>query len=449
MFIDLVKIEVQSGHGGNGAVAWRREKYVPRGGPAGGNGGWGGHVYLEADKTISTLLEFRYKSIFEAENGENGRAKSCHGKKGQDLIIKVPEGTIVKDHQHDVIIADLSHHGQKVLVAAGGKGGRGNESFKSSTHQAPQFCEPGDPGVHRILELELKLLADVGIIGLPNAGKSTFISSVSAAKPKIADYPFTTLIPNLGVIKTPDFEGVVFADIPGLIKGSSEGQGLGHQFLRHVERTRLLIHMVDILDTDPLENYNVINSELKKYSDHLSSLEQIIAINKIDSTDNEMVNLIKDLFKAENKKLFAISAVTKQGVQDLLNYVFQRLNEIPKETRTFDVLEDPAAYNNDDSHYEVYRNKDVFVVDGGKIKRLVSVTDITNNESVYKLERQLKAMGVFIKLKEAGAYDGDLVVIGSYEFEYYDDEISEYENFNEEIADDDFDDEFVEEIEIL
>lgn len=419
MFIDLVKIHIQSGFGGNGAVAWRRERYIPMGGPAGGNGGKGGDIILQADQSLSTLLEFKYKSIYGAENGENGKSKNCHGRNGKDLIIKVPVGTLVKDATTSVIIADLIEPGQQVIVASGGRGGRGNSQFTTSTRQAPQFCEPGEPGIERELELELKLIADVGIIGLPNVGKSTFISVVSAAKPKIADYPFTTLVPNLGVVKTPDGDGIVLADIPGLIEGASDGAGLGHKFLRHVERTRMLLHLIDILEPDPVNNFSLINKELEKYSEHLASLEQIIVINKIDASDTDTVEEVKKNLTSENRAIFAISAATTQGIKELLNYVFERLKSIPKQTYTFETEEDLAAFDHDDSLFNVYKHKKAFIVEGGKVKRLVNVTDLRNSEAVFRLQNILKAMGVFEALKNAGAQDGDLIVIDKYEFEYW------------------------------
>jgi GTP-binding protein len=421
MFIDLVKIHIKSGQGGNGAVAWRREKYVPRGGPAGGDGGKGGDVILKADKSLSTLLEFKYKSIYEAENGENGRSKNMHGKNAKELLIRVPVGTMVRDTASGAIIADLVEDGQEALVAAGGRGGRGNASFASSTRQAPQFCEPGEAGIERELELELKLLADIGLVGMPNAGKSTLISVVSAAKPKIAAYPFTTLIPNLGVVKTPDGEGVVIADIPGLIQGASEGVGLGHQFLRHVERTRILIHIIDVLEEDPVKNYEIINNELQKYSEHLATLEQVIALNKIDAAPSEIVEDIRNQLNVHNHKIYAISAATTTGVQELMNFVFERLKEIPRELYTVDIEEDTAAYDSDDSAFVVTRHNRLVYVEGGKVERLVNVTDLTNMEAVYRLQNILKAMGVFDELKEVGAQEGDLVIIGNFEFDYIED----------------------------
>ena len=267
-FLDKSKIKIISGRGGNGMVAWRREKYVDKGGPAGGDGGDGGDVYFIADKNMSTLMDFKYKSVFKAESGVNGRSKSQHGKCGKDLYIKVPIGTMIKDLKTGNIIGDLVNHGDFRLVAKGGRGGRGNTRFATSQKRAPQFCEPGEAPIERDLELELKLIADVGLLGMPNAGKSTFISVISSAKPKIADYPFTTLVPHLGVVTKPSGDGFVVADIPGLIEGASEGIGLGHEFLRHVERCRFLVHIVDLTQDNPIENYNKINLELKKHSEN-------------------------------------------------------------------------------------------------------------------------------------------------------------------------------------
>lgn len=422
MFIDLVKINVKSGNGGDGAIAWRREKFVEKGGPAGGDGGHGGDIVLKATNDLSTLLEFKYKSSFEAENGQKGQSKKCHGKKGKDLVILVPTGTIVRDCQTGKVIADLQEDEQTAMVASGGKGGKGNANFATSTRQTPQFCEPGEAGIERELELELKLLADVGIIGLPNAGKSTFISVVSAAKPKIADYPFTTLIPNLGVVKTPEGAGIVFADIPGLIEGACKGVGLGHQFLRHVERTRLLIHMIDALEIDPIKNYKSINEELSCYSDYLASIEQVVAINKIDSIDEEVLEYLKTQLSEYTDKVFAISAVTTQGCQELVNYVCERLQEIPKVTQLYDIVEDEAATDHDDSDFAVCQEGDIFYIEGGKISRLIRVANLEDSQALFRLQNILKGMGVFEALKTAGAEDGNTVIIDQFAFEYYEDQ---------------------------
>ena len=423
MFIDKVKIKVISGAGGNGMVAWRREKYVDKGGPAGGDGGKGGDIYLVADESISTLLDFKYKSVFKATNGENGKIKNQMGRCGDDLYIHVPMGTLVRDLKSGKIIADFTKPEQTAMVAKGGRGGRGNARFSTSTMRAPQFCEPGEPSIERELELELKLIADVGLLGLPNAGKSTFISRVSAAKPKIADYPFTTLVPNLGVVKKPNGDGFVIADITGLIEGASEGVGLGYEFLRHVERTRFLIHLVDVTLDNPEENYLKINEELKKYGGRLADIYQIIVLNKIDAVDEEIVEKYKNDFKKYGDDVFAISAVTGQNVEELMYFVYQKVDEIPHPEFEIEVDEDLEAMNNDDSEYEVYKvDKNTYVVEGGKVARLASVTDIRNTRQVIRLQNILTNMGVFEELKAKGAKDGDTVVVSHVEFIYYEQE---------------------------
>lgn len=422
-FLDKTKIRIVSGRGGNGMVAWRREKYVDKGGPAGGDGGKGGDVYLIADENMSTLMDFKYKSVFKAQCGENGGIKNCHGHWAKDLFIKVPIGTVVKDVKTGNIIADLTRHEQKVLVAKGGRGGRGNARFATSQKRAPQFCEPGEPPIERELILELKLIADVGLLGMPNAGKSTFISRISSAKPKIADYPFTTLIPNLGVVKKHSGDGYVVADIPGLIEGASDGVGLGHDFLRHVERCRFLVHIVDITEENPIENYEKINLELEKHSEKLANLYQIIALNKIDSVDEEKKQELYNEFKNRNKDVFLISAVTGENLEDLLNFMSQKVDEIEKPQSEIVVEEDLGAYNNDDSDFEIVKAaKDVYIISGGKIGRLAQVTDERNSEQVIRFQNILTGMGVFDKLKAMGIKDGDTVITGHLEFAYYADE---------------------------
>ena len=422
-FLDKTKIRIVSGRGGNGMVAWRREKYVDKGGPAGGDGGKGGDVYLIADENMSTLMDFKYKSVFKAQCGENGGIKNCHGHWAKDLFIKVPIGTVVKDVKTGNIIADLTQHEQKVLVAKGGRGGRGNARFATSQKRAPQFCEPGEPPIERELILELKLIADVGLLGMPNAGKSTFISRISSAKPKIADYPFTTLIPNLGVVKKHSGDGYVVADIPGLIEGASDGVGLGHDFLRHVERCRFLVHIVDITEENPIENYEKINLELKKHSEKLANLYQIIALNKIDSVDEGKKQELYNEFKNRNKDVFLISAVTGENLEDLLNFMSQKVDEIEKPQSEIVVDEDLGAYNNDDSAFEIVKAaKDVYIISGGKIGRLAQVTDERNSEQVIRFQNILTGMGVFDKLKAMGIKDGDTVITGHLEFAYYADE---------------------------
>ncbi len=421
MFLDKAKIKILSGKGGNGAVAWRREKYVDKGGPAGGDGGRGGDVYFVADESMTTLMDFKYKSIFKAENGENGRPKSQHGHGGKDLFIKVPLGTVVKDPENDKIIADLTEPDAKVLVAKGGRGGRGNCRFATAQKRAPQFCEPGEPGIERELELELKLIADVGLLGMPNAGKSTLISVISEAKPKIADYPFTTLVPHLGVVKKPSGDGFVVADIPGLIEGASEGIGLGHEFLRHVERCRFLIHVVDISQENPFENYEKINNELKKHSEHLAGLYQVVALNKIDSVNEETQQIYFNKFKEVTSDIFLISAATKQNIKPFLDFVMKKVDEIPKPEFKIAVDEDLAATDNDDSAYSIYKlDKNTYCVEGGKILRLANVTDTRNIDQLYRFQNILASMNVYEALKEAGIKEGDMVKIGHIEFDYYD-----------------------------
>lgn len=423
-FIDKVKIKISSGKGGNGVVAWRREKFVDKGGPAGGDGGKGGSVYLIADEGFSTLLDFTYRSIFKADNGENGFKKSMHGKSAKDLYIKVPTGTIVKDLKTGNIIADLTHHEETVLVAKGGRGGRGNIHFCTPQNRAPQYCEPGEPGIERELQLELKLLADVGLLGLPNAGKSTFISRVSAAKPKIADYPFTTIVPNLGVVRKHNGDGYAIADIPGLIEGASEGVGLGHDFLRHVERCRFLLHIVDGTEKDPIKNYRVINDELAKYSEKLANLYQIVAINKIDAIDEEILEDLQQQFKNIGVEAFPISAVSGKNIDVLKNELETKIDEIEKPVSDIVVEEDPEATNNDDGYWEVHKlNKNTYMVTGGRIIRISQVTDPRSTEQVIRFQNIMISMGIMDELKHLGVQNGDTIIVGKLELEYWDDEV--------------------------
>ncbi len=420
MFLDKAKIKILSGKGGNGMVAWRREKYVDKGGPAGGDGGRGGDVYFVADENMTTLMDFKFQSIFKAQEGENGRGKSQHGKCGKDLYMKVPVGTTVRDLSTNKIIADLVEHEQTVIIAKGGRGGRGNSRFATSQKRSPQFCEPGEAGIERDLELELKLIADVGLLGMPNAGKSTLISVISSAKPKIADYPFTTLVPHLGVVRKPNGDGFVVADIPGLIAGASEGVGLGHEFLRHVERCRFLIHVVDLTQENPIENYKIINNELENHETRLSNVYQIVALNKIDSVDEETQQEYYSKFKKLANDVFLISAATKQNIDEFLQLVIKKVEEIPKPHIEVEVEEDLGAFDNDDSAYGVYKvDKNSYVVEGGKIIRLANVTDSRNHEQIHRFQNIMMNMGVFDALKEAGIKDGDSVKIGHIEFDYY------------------------------
>lgn len=423
MFTDYTKIIIKSGDGGNGAATFRREKYVAAGGPDGGDGGKGGDIYFQVDKDKNTLIDFRYNKKFKAENGENGSGSHCNGKYGKDLYIKVPIGTIVKDVETGKIVADLSNPGQTELILKGGRGGRGNSHFATATRQAPRFSEDGEKGEEKEIILELKLLADVGLLGFPNVGKSTFLSVVTEARPKIANYHFTTLEPNLGVVKTKNGDGFVIADIPGIIEGASEGVGLGIQFLRHVERTRLLLHFLDVSGQEgrnPVEDFNTINEELKKYSEKLSNRKQIIVANKIDAMqDEDLLKEVEELAKKEKLKLFKISAATKQGIEELIDYVTEELKNLPKEDLI--EIEDKVVYTLEDKKDEwtIKEEDGVFIVSGRAVQRLMGRVNIEDNESMYYLQKCLKNMGIDEKLKEMGVCEGDTVILDDWELEWY------------------------------
>ncbi|MCI8411053.1 MAG: GTPase ObgE [Clostridia bacterium] len=426
MFTDYTKIIIKAGDGGNGAATFRREKYVAAGGPDGGDGGNGGSVYFQVDKDKNTLIDFRYNRKFKAKNGENGSGNHCNGKYGEDLVIKVPIGTVVKDVETGKIVADLSEPNQKELILKGGRGGRGNSHFATATRQAPRFSEDGEKGDEKEIILELKLLADVGLLGFPNVGKSTFLSVVTDAKPKIANYHFTTIVPNLGVVKTKDGNGFVIADIPGIIEGASEGVGLGIQFLRHVERTRLLLHFLDVSGQEgrnPIEDFYAINEELKKYSEKLSSRKQIIVANKIDviqEENSELMKQVEELSKKENLKLFKISAATKQGVEELIDYVSKQLKELPKEELV--EVEEKVVYTLEEKkdQWTIKEEDGVFIVSGKAVDRLMGRVNIEDNESMYYLQKCLKNMGIEAKLKEMGVCEGDTVILSDWELEWYD-----------------------------
>lgn len=423
MFTDYTKIIIKSGDGGNGAATFRREKYVAAGGPDGGDGGKGGDIYFQVDKDKNTLIDFRYNKKFKAENGENGSGSHCNGKYGKDLYIKVPIGTIVKDVETGKVVADLSNPDQTELILKGGRGGRGNSHFATATRQAPRFSEDGEKGEEKEIILELKLLADVGLLGFPNVGKSTFLSVVTEARPKIANYHFTTLEPNLGVVKTKNGDGFVIADIPGIIEGASEGVGLGIQFLRHVERTRLLLHFLDVSGQEgrnPVEDFNTINEELKKYSEKLSKRKQIIVANKIDAMQDEtLLKEVEELAQKENLKLFKISAATKQGMEELIDYVAEELKNLPKEDLI--EIEDKVVYTLEDKkdEWSIREENGVFIVSGRAVQRLMGRVNIEDNESMYYLQKCLKNMGIDEKLKEMGVCEGDTVILDDWELEWY------------------------------
>ncbi len=432
MFIDEVEIEVAAGNGGNGQTTFRKEKHVPRGGPNGGDGGRGGSIIFQVDLNRTTLLDFRYQRHHKAERGGDGGAKDMFGKNGADLILKVPQGTTITNAETGELLADLSAQDSKATIARGGIGGRGNAHFANSVHQAPKFAERGEPGEVKMLKMELKLLADVGLLGFPNVGKSTLIAAVSAAKPKIANYPFTTLIPNLGVVYVEDARSFVMADIPGIIEGASEGVGLGHQFLRHVERTRLLIHVLDMsgmTGREPLEDYDILNRELALYSEALAELPQFVALNKMDVADPELVAALDAELTARGCKLYHISAATRQGLQPLIYDCMVKLEEIRAEDRKNAEIElqnsvhivAPKAENERQWHIE-HEDDGAYRVVGKGIERMVAMTDFENDFGVRRLQRSLDNIGITKKLREAGIQDGETVRIRDIEFNFEDED---------------------------
>ncbi len=429
MFVDQVKIYVKAGNGGDGMVAFRREKFVPNGGPAGGDGGKGADVVFVVDEGLRTLVDFRFKRIFKAEHGEHGMSKSMHGRGAEDLVVKVPQGTIVKDIDTGEIIADLVAHGQRAVIAKAGRGGRGNKRFATPANPAPELSENGEPGQERNVQLELKVLADVGLVGFPSVGKSTLLSVVSAARPKIAAYHFTTIVPNLGMVDAGDGRSFVMADLPGLIEGASQGVGLGHQFLRHIERTRVIVHVIDMSGSEgriPYEDYMAINNELEQYNLRLMERPQIIVANKMDMPDaEENLNEFKTKI-AEDIPVFPISAVTKTGLRELLLAIADKLETTP-EFPLNEILEqedeDTVLYKYvaEEPDFEISREPDgTFVLSGAKIERLFTMTNFERDASISRFARQLRAMGVDEALRKRGAKDGDIVRLLDYEFEFMD-----------------------------
>jgi GTP-binding protein len=422
MFIDYSKITIASGSGGNGAITFRREKYIANGGPDGGDGGKGGDVFFQVDLGLNTLVDFRYKKKYKAGNGTNGSGSRCFGKKGEDLYVKVPQGTIIKDEETGKVIADLSEEGQVELILKGGKGGKGNVHFATPTRQVPNFAETGEPGIEKSIILELKLIADVGLLGYPNAGKSTILSRMTLAKPKIANYPFTTLEPNLGVVKLESGESFVMADIPGLIEGASTGIGLGLEFLRHVERTRLLLHVIDVAGTEgrePVDDFIKINKELLNYSEKLSKKLQIVAANKIDVLQDEgkYLNLEKEV-KKQGFEIYKISAVTGEGLKELFNRIAEKLKEIPKQE--IEEIDKTVYYTLEDEEdsWSVHREGAYFVVEGKEIETIMRRVNFSDSESLAYFHNTLKKMGVDKELRRQGIKEGDIVRIFDWEFEY-------------------------------
>ena len=430
MFADRAVIMIRSGNGGNGHVSFRREKYVPDGGPDGGDGGKGGDVIFEVDEGMNTLLNFRHRRKFSAQNGEEGGKKRCHGKNGSDIVLKVPKGTVIKEAKSGKVIADMSGDNLREIIIHGGRGGKGNMNYATPTMQAPKYAQPGQQGYELEVVLELKVIADVGLVGFPNVGKSTFLSRVSNAQPKIANYHFTTISPNLGVVDIEGCSGFVIADIPGLIEGASEGAGLGHRFLRHIERTRMMIHLVDAASTegrDPIEDIYKINDELVKYEADLANRPQVIAANKTDvifleEGQEDPVERIRKEFEPKGIKVFPISAATGQGIKELLYYVQSELDKLPKEPAVFEREYDPQEelFKEELPYTVEYDKKEkAYVVSGPKIDKMLGYTNLDSEKGFAFFQRFLKESGILNDLEEAGIQEGDTVSIYGILFDYH------------------------------
>lgn len=427
MFADRAKIFVKSGKGGDGHVSFRREKYVPNGGPDGGDGGDGGSVFFVVDEGLNTLVDFRHIRKYAAQNGEEGGKKNCRGKNGQSIYIKVPEGTVIKEAESGKVIADMSGERREYMILKGGKGGNGNQHYATSTMQAPKYAQPGQPARELELILELKVIADVGLVGFPNVGKSTFLARVTNARPKIANYHFTTLNPNLGVVDLPDAKGFVIADIPGLIEGASEGIGLGHEFLRHIERTRVMIHIVDAAGTegrDPVADIYAINKELEAYNEEIAARPQVIAANKMDMMpeDSDAVERIRTEFEPKGVKVFPISAVSGQGVRELLYYVNNLLEELPAETLVFEqeyFPEEANMYSNEPYSVTYDEEEDEYVVEGPRIEKMLGYTNLESEKGFVFFQKFLKENGILEELEKLGIQEGDTVRMYGLSFDYY------------------------------
>jgi GTP-binding protein len=425
MFVDKVKIYLKGGDGGNGMVAFRREKYIPNGGPAGGDGGNGADVVFEVDEGLRTLMDFRYQHHFKADRGEHGRSKSQHGKKADQFIVKVPPGTLVIDEDSGKTIADLTVNDQRAIITKGGRGGRGNCRFATPTNPAPEIAENGEPGQERNVVLELKLLADVGLVGFPSVGKSTLLSVVSSAKPKIAEYHFTTIRPNLGVVEVEMGRSFVMADLPGLIEGAHLGAGLGHQFLRHIERTRVIVHVIDMSGLegrDPYQDYLKINNELKEYNLRLTERPQVIVANKMDMPDSEE-NLLqfKENLGADETPIFPVSAITRKGLRKLILAVADKVDVTPEFPLIEEVVESRIVYRHEkkEAPYQITIDEDgVYVLTGSELEKVFKMTDFVRDESIRRFARQMRGMGIDADLRELGAKDGDIVRILKFEFEF-------------------------------
>lgn len=424
MFIDQVDIYLKAGNGGNGIVAYRREKYVPLGGPAGGDGGNGADIIFEVDEGLRTLMDFRYQRHFKAKHGQNGMSANAHGRNSEALVLKVPPGTIVKRKDTGETLADLVHHGAQMVIAKGGRGGRGNSRFASSRNPAPDFAENGEPGEEFEVTMELKLLADVGLVGFPSVGKSTILSAVSKAKAKTGDYPFTTIKPNLGVVQTGDGRSFVMADLPGLIEGASEGTGLGHQFLRHVERTKVIVHVIDISGLegrDPIEDYRIIREEMGLYNESLLKRPEIIVLNKVDLVeDTEIFDQFRNAI-GEDREIYEISAATRQNLDTVLYRVADLLEETPETEEVIEETDHRVLYRHekDPDAFKISRDDDgAFVVTGDAIERMFKMTDFNREAAIRRFARQMRSMGIDDALRERGIQTGDTVRILGGEFEF-------------------------------
>lgn len=429
MFADRAKIYVRSGKGGDGRISFRREKYVPAGGPDGGDGGRGGNVIFEVDEGLNTLIDFRNIRKYKAEDGEPGGTRNCHGKDGQDIILKVPQGTVIKEAESGQVISDMSGDNRRMVLLTGGRGGKGNQHYATSTMQAPKYAQPGQPAQELELLLELKVIADVGLVGFPNVGKSTFLARVTNARPKIANYHFTTLNPNLGVVDLEGTKGFVIADIPGLIEGASDGVGLGHEFLRHIERTKVIIHIVDAAGTegrDPVEDIYAINRELEAYNPDIAKRPQVIAANKIDAIydrENSPVDALKKEFEPKGISVYPISAVSGEGVRELLYYVNNMLGELTEEVTVFEQEYFPGlmAFKASKEPYTVEYDEveDEYVVEGPRIERMLGYTNLDSEKGFNFFQNFLKETGVLEQLEEIGIKDGDTVRMYGLSFDYY------------------------------
>ena len=422
MFVDEVNIKVIAGSGGDGCTAFRREKYVELGGPFGGNGGRGSNIIFKVDEGLRTLIDLRYNKIIKGNRGENGEGKNKNGKSAKDIIIKVPPGTVVRDNDTNLLICDLKNHGEEFIVAKGGRGGRGNTAFKTQSNPAPNFSEKGEPGEERYLKVELKLLADVGLVGLPSVGKSTILSKISRSKPKIAAYHFTTLNPNLGVVKTSDGRSFTVADLPGLIKGASLGEGLGDKFLKHIERTRVIAHVIDmggVEARDPITDYQTILKELKEFDPKLLKKQQLIIANKMD-LEKASENLSKFKDKIKNIPIFEVSALNDEGFDKVLTYIADLLDEIEVTPLEDDEnYEDYVLYKyNKEEPFTIEKENDIFIIKGESIEKLFRMTKFNSDEAVLRFAKKLSRMGVDEKLEQLGAKQGDIVKILDFEFEY-------------------------------